>query len=259
MPNLKQGEIRVDRLAVNWKKYPLLVIGTPVIPLPGALELPISAIGVPDSIPLHDFYVLVCLPAAQAEAALARLADAGLPPEQALAWLPAGQGPVGAFQPWTGQLEVVESESPDDIRARLLGKLEGQRQKKLNYALQEASDRGLSRHFNEAELLRVLDGVRIAHSLACAFSLPPLSHSLALRACLERSAAAPGPWATDSAPERLVVECAFLFLECQEKGASFREQLKEKSAALPFRVRSELLHHIETGLGFLVGGKNHAA
>lgn len=249
----------MDRLADNWKKYPLLVIGTPSIPLPGALELPVSAIGSPGTIPLHDFYVLVCLPAAQAEAAIARLAEAGLPPEQALAWLPSGQGPLGAPQPWTGQLEVVDTESPDDARARLLGKLESQRQKKLNCALQEASDRGFDRQLSEAELLRVLDGVRIAHSLACAFSLPPLSHSLALRACLERTSASPGPWAADFTPERLVVECAFLFLDCQEKGTSFREQLKEKSAGLPFRVRSELLHHIETGLGFLVGGKSHAA
>lgn len=249
----------MDRLSDSWRKYPLLVIGTPVLPLPGAIELPVSAIGAPGSIPLHDFYVLVCLPTSEADTALARLADAGLPPEQVLVWLPAHQEPLAVSQPWTGQLDAMEGESPDDARARLLGKLESQRQKKLNCALQEASDRGLARLLGESELLRVLDGVRIAHALACAFSLPPLSHSLALRACLERSLAAAGPWSADSSPEKLVVECALLFLDCQEKGSSFRELLKERCSGLPFRVRSELLHHIETGLGFLVGGKNHAA
>lgn len=249
----------MDRLQDNWRKYPLLVIGQPGINVPGAAELSLPAIGAPGAPDINNFYVLLALPAADMASALRLLAASGFPREQLVAFLSGGPGLPPEFLPWAGTLELVEGETPDDIRSRLLGRLEGQRQKKLNFALHEAHERGITRSFTEPELAKLLDGIRIAHALACAYALPPLSHSAALRSCLERPTAPLAAWGPESSHERVIVDCAFLFLDCQSRGMNFREQLKERSAGLSFRVRSELLHHIESGLGFLLGGKSNAA
>ncbi len=249
----------MDRLQDNWKKYPLLVIGQPGISVPGAEELSLSAIGQSGAPHINNFYILLSTPSAELTSALKLLSASGFPREQLVACLSNGPALPLEFLPWAGTLEMIDGETPDEIRSRLLARLEAQRQKKLNIALQEAQERGITRNYPDAELGQLLDGTRIAHALACAYSLPPLSHSAALRSCLDRPSAPIAAWGPESSHERVIVDCAFLFLDCQSRGVNFREQLKERSAGLSFRARSELLHHIESGLGFLLGGKSNAA
>lgn len=249
----------MDRLQDNWKKYPLLVIGQPGISVPGSAELSLSEIATPGAPDINKHYILLALPSGELPAALNLLSASGFPREQLVALLSGGLALPPEFLPWAGTLELADGETPDEIRSRLLGRLETQRQKKLNFAFHEAQERGITRSFSEAELAKLLDGTRIAHALACAYSLPPHLHSAALRSCLERPSAPFGAWGPESSHERVIVDCAFLFLDCQSRGINFREQLKERSAGLSFRLRSELLHHIESGLGFLLGGKSNAA
>lgn len=251
----------MDRIADNWKKYPLLVIGAIPAPLPGAISYPAEAIGTPDSLPIHDFYVIVAVAPAQVEATLARLEQIRLSPAQIIVFLPTEIPFSHPHKGFMGVIDGIEGQNAEDFRIRMLSKLESQRQKKLCYALQEAMDNGLPRRRSEAELARALDACRIAHTLACGYALSPLLHARVLRMSLEKEATNPDPWPNDISPERLIVETAVLLLDCFHKGAGFRELLKEKSAALPFRARNDLLHHIETCLAFLTGagGRSNAA
>jgi len=249
----------VDLIADNWKKYPLLLIGELATALPEALPFPASGIGAPGSLPINDFYVLVSVSELELAPVLARLETAGLSPAQILPLLrPETQfaHPKLAF---LGIFDLIDGESPEEFRARLLGKLEAQRQKMLCMALQEAADRGISRALQENELGAALDACRVAHALACTYSLSPMAHARVLKLCLERGPAQSLPWPADLATERMIVEASLLLLHCFQRGQSFREQLKEKSGALPFRARTDLLHHLESCLGQLLGGKSHVA
>ncbi len=242
----------------NGKRYPILQIGKLPFSIPGALELPLSAIGASHSIPVNEFYVLLGASGGNIENAT-KLLKAGLPPDQLIVCSLSFTELPPQFRPWVGSLDLLENETIEEFRLRLLARLEIQRQKKLNYALQSASEHSPSNASDGIDLSIRIDGARITHSLACAYALSPHSHSLALKAAIENAPHGAEPWAAETTTEELILKCAFLLLDCQARGNSFKEQFKERSAALPFRARSELLHHIETGLGFLLGGKSHAA
>jgi hypothetical protein len=245
----------VDLIADNWKKYPLLVIGELPIALPEAF--PFSAAGA-NGQPVNNFYVLVSVSGTELGPTLAKLEEAGLCAAQILPMLRPEEPFSHPRQAFLGLFDLIEGESPEEFRTRLLGKLEGQRQKMLSLAFQEAADLGLARQLSEIELSAALDSCRVAHALACGYSFSPLAHLRVLRRCLE-PAACQGAWPADISAERLIVETSRLLVLCFRHSHSFREQLKEKGAALPFRARSDLLHQVETTLGHLLGGKSNVA
>jgi len=250
----------VDLIADNWKKYPLLLVGSEFsVSLPEAIPFPVSGIGAPAGLPINDFYVLVAVAEEELMPVISRLEASGVCAAQILPLLKPETSFWHAKQAFFGLFDLIEGESPEEFRSRLLGKLEVQRQKMLCVSLQEAHDRGISRTLPENELGAVLDTCRMAHALACSYSLSPMAHAHVLRLCLDGAKKQNLPWPADLSCENLVVETSLLLLDCFQRSQNFRDVLKEKGASLPFRTRSELLHHVESCLGQFLGGKSHAA
>jgi hypothetical protein len=191
--------------------------------------------------------------------ALEKVTGVGVSPNQIVVCLSAEGSFSHPLMPFLGLIDPIEGESEDEFRARLLGKLEMQRQKILLHSLHEAQEGGTLRDLGEAEAGRTLDIARIAHALCCSYSLAPQEHRRVLRACLGRTAPLNSRWALDIPQEQLIAEAAALVFSCHETGHSFRDAIKEHVANLPFRVRSDLLHHIESCLGQLLGGGRHVA
>lgn len=250
----------VDLIADNWKKYPLLLIGGEFpVSLPEAISFPVSGIGSPGSLPINDFYVLLSVAENELASVLSRLEAVGLSPAQVLPLLKPETPFSHPKQAYLGIFDLIAGESPEEFRARLLGKLEAQRQKMLCVALVEANESGILRALPEHELAAALDTCRMAHALACSYSLSPMAHVRVLRLCLGAAPAHSLSWPADLAIESLIVEASNLLLECFKNSQNFREMLKERAGALPFRARNELLHHVESCLGHLLRGKSHAA
>ncbi len=257
--DLSYRGLPVDLIADNWKKYPLLLIGELAQALPEALPFPESGIGAPSSLPINDFYILISTSSEKFESLISRLEATGLSSAQILLMLP----PEVEFShpqiSFFGIVDQIDGECAEEFRARLLGKLEGQRQKLLCAALQQAAENGVARNFPDSELASALDACRIGHALASSYSLSPRSHCRVLRLCLERIPFTACPWANDVSLEKLIHETSLLLLDCTRRGTSFRDGLKEMSGALPFKARNDLLHHVESALGHLLGGRSHAA
>lgn len=249
----------MDPIADNWKKYPLLVIGDLTVSLPEATPISALSLGNAQVLSLHNFYVLVCAQDAELPSLVARLEELQLSPTQIILLLRPETTFSHSRLAFLGEICQIDGENADEFRARLLGKLDAQRQKKISFALQEAMDAGVSRRLAESELALSLDACRISHALACSFSLSPAAHDRVLRRSLEKCEMASRPWPNDISSENLIGETSLLLLDCFLRGKNFRDSLKEKSIYLPFRARNELLRHIETSLGFLLGGKSHVA
>ncbi len=249
----------MDRISDNWKKYPLLVVGELPFSPPGALSLDPAKIGGPECPSLNNFYIIVALPADSHDLAIARLEEAKVTPDQIIVFLRAELPFSHPRQALLGVMEVIEGESGEEFRARLHGRLEAQRQKKLLFALHEASELGIARRCSDLELVQALDITRISHALACGYGLCPETHRKVLRAALATNAPPPAPWTGEVPTEKLIPEAAALLHDCAAKNLNFRDTLKERTAALSFRARTDLLHQIESCLGILLGGKGHAA
>lgn len=250
----------MERGSETGRRLPLLVIGDPPWPLPEAARAEAGAIS-REAVPnINNFYILVALPPLEASAALESLQRAGVSAEQVIVLMPAEQPFAHPLQPFLGTIDWVEGECAEELRARLLRRVELQRQKKLPFLLLEFGSGEAARGMPEAELGRAIDSARIAHALACSLALSPSQHDAAIRACLLGTAArAEQPWPADLAPERLVAETAVLAQEALTRGLPVRDGIRERSVALPFRARADLLHQIENCLGALPGGKKHAA
>ncbi len=250
----------MDSISDAWKKYPLLVAGDLPVAPPGAHSISLSGGNYSGPLQINDFYIILALPCEEIGNALACLEAAAVSPDQVIAFLPADVTFIHPQLAFLGLLENIPGESADEFRIRLFGKLECQRHKRLPFALHEAAEGGIARRLNERELLEALDTARLAHALSCGYGLSPEKHTKILRASLKGpQGISPAPWASDSSVEKLLVETAQLILKCAIHGGSFRDALKEHAVALPFRTRTELLHHVESSLGLLLGGKGHAA
>ena len=249
----------MDRISDNWKKYPLLVVGELPFTLPGAVSLLPSNVGGSEFPSLNDFYIIISVDRLSIDAAISLLESTNVSPDQMIVFLSAELSFDHPKQAFMGVMENIEGENADEFRARLLGRLECQRQKKLLFAMHEASQLGIARRLNETELCHTLDITRIAHALACGYGLSPESHRKVLRACLEGMITANISWDQNVSIEKLIPEAGAFILECAAKGINFRDALKERASALSFRARTDLLHQIENCLGLLLGGKNNAA
>ncbi len=245
----------MDRISDNGKKAPLLVLGELSAVLPGAssckpANLPLSNI--------NDFYVVLALPIAERDDVLATLAGSGLLADQLVLCLRGDVPPRDPRWAGCGILENVDGETAEELRSRVLARVEGQRQKKLVTLLREAHDGGLARRLPETELARALDVTRLAHALACGYGLPPSAHARTLRAALELPAPTGAPWTGEPIPECLIPLAAAVLVDAILRGASCREVIRERAASLSFRARNDLFHQVDACLGSLPGGK-HAA
>ncbi|MGZ3656156.1 MAG: hypothetical protein ACXVB9_20915 [Bdellovibrionota bacterium] len=242
----------MDRISDNWKKYPLLVIGEfPAMPA-GAELLALSDAA---SHNLNDFYFVV---AQNHAVAVAELLRAKVRPEQIVVYLRADSFFDHPSQLCFGWLDQLEAESGDELRARLLNKLEGQRQKKLLSAFGEANESEITRRLPEAELNRRLDITRIAHSLCCGYGLGPAAHWRILHACLNTGMPEGETWAGDPPVECLIWEAAVFLHDTLAGGKAVREAIRERSTALNYRTRTEFLHQVENCLSALTGARHVA-
>lgn len=243
----------MDRIPEDWKKYPLVLIGSlPAIP-PGALCLSPSALGAPGSPLLHDFYLVIGVPASELAATLIAAQASGAEPDQVVVYGNAGDC-TGGF----GVLDAVPDETAEELRARLLLKLQARRQLRLSAAFHAARRDGIELRLSGDQLSNALDVTRIAHALCCAYSLAPGLHSRLLRGCLQGEPIRTA-WTAEAPPEHLIPETAALVHQALLRGTPLREALREKTAGLSYRARNELLHHVENCVGALTGNGKHAA
>lgn len=249
----------MEKASDTWKKYPLITMGAPPFAVPSLSALPLDAKNLPDASTLKDSYVLITPTEDGASHLLEQLLAASASADQIILLLTPQIPFQHPQQHIFGLMEWIEGEPAEEFRARLLVRLEAQRQKKLMFVMQEAVESGITRNLTESDLCNALDTVRVAHALACAYALSPALHAQALRACFDGSLNLSTPWLTDLPAEILIPQASAFLVDCATLGVNIREAFKERTAHLPFRVRSELLHHIEINLGFLLGGKSHAA
>jgi hypothetical protein len=243
----------VERIPEDWKKYPLALIGTlPAIP-PGALCLSLSALGSPGAPVITDFYLVVGVPAEELLFTLTALEACGADPGQIVIYGNPHECPEGF-----GSLESITEESAEELRARLLQKLQARRQLRLAAAFRQAKTNVLGRQLPEAQLMRTLDITRIAHALCCAYAVTPAIHLRLLHNCLAGEFLLPPTWSAEAPPEILIPETAALLYQALSQEMAPREALREKLNSLSYRARNELLHHVENCVGALTGGK-HAA
>lgn len=244
----------MDAISDDWKKYPLLVIGSlPAMP-PGALSLAPSALGAPGAPRPADYYVLIAVSPEAAQPLLLELASAGTRAEQVLLYGAAAADYAESF----GIIEALDDETAEEFRARLLQKLAGQRQRQLPAVLAEAQKGGIQGRLSGNELAAVLDVTRLAHALACAYGLAPAAHARVLRACLAARPEKEEPWASEASPESLIPGAAAMLYAALVENKPAREALRARISSLSYRARTELLHHAESCLGALTGAK-HAA
>jgi hypothetical protein len=98
----------VDHTSDDWKKYPLVVIGSlPAIP-PGAVSIAPAALGAPGTPCLNDFYVVVALTSESRPATLIALAAGGVAEQQVVVYLRPGEcAPTGEFGSLTRTLDIT--------------------------------------------------------------------------------------------------------------------------------------------------------
>ena len=245
-----------DRLADNAKKYPLLLIGELSFLTLDARHLAKEDLEQMAEGSLDDFYVLIALPLSETEESLEILKNLKLSPEQILIYGDTGRLQARLHDFFMCFLEKIEGENGEELRARLLARLESQRQKKLALALQSAELSGLPGKISEDEMIRTVDCLRLAHALSCGYNLSPAAHRNVLRECMEPAATL--PWVGEPRPEQLLPEAARLIVETAGKGGSIRDALRDRSSSLSFRSRNELLHQVESCLSGILGGKNAA-
>ena len=245
-----------DRIADNGKKYQLLVVGEMPAPPSGSVSLSPEKIADPFPINLNDFYIVLALSDERLENAIVSLESQGVSPAQILVYRRLDAPFRHPQELLFGFLDQIEGEGAEELRARLLARLEAQRQKKLLVVLQEIQESGAAYRLEEAELQRLLDVLRVAHSLCCGYDLAPAAHFRVLRACA--GSRQEHAWSGDPSPESLLPEAAALVADTLLRGGSVREALRERAVGLSFRARSDLQHQVESCLSTLLGGRNAA-
>ncbi len=220
----------------DWKKYPLVVVGNafeffPFSHFRNVAELPSDL----------DSFVLLHLPPNDLLPATRALIDGGFPADQIVLVLHESlRTPSDIF--CTGQLPIHPEDKAEDVRLRLQSCLDRQRLKKISCVLAKTQ----SPHAERAHL---------AHALACSYHLSPKRHEQTIALALASPLTI---WPTEM-NEALLAACADLAQAHFADPTQFRELFRERSAALPFRLRSELKATIEKILSTAWKGKSHAA
>lgn len=248
----------MEHFTDNWKKYPLCVLGSlPHAPV-GTPAIDPADLGPASAELLNNLNIIVALESHATLGALKALFSLGINPDQIIVFWTSQETFQNQYLPVLGVLDNIEGESVEEFRQRLMSKLECQRQKRLGYALTCAEEAGLSTRLTESELAHTVDHIRIAHALACSYGLPPAKHNNLLKKCLEGQTKQLTSWPADIEVDSLIIEASRSLLQCLGSDVNLRDAIRERAALLPFRARTDLLHHIENCLGPLLGGRNAA-
>jgi hypothetical protein len=235
-------------------RLPILVLGD----APAAALSPFACISLTEkSFPADpDLYFLLCArDEASLRPALEALAQASVPSDQII--LASGEGlhSRGA-EACMGVLEIFADDSTEELRLRLLARIETQRHRKLAQEIEMARNEGVPSELSAEEWATRLEIAHLTHGFCCAMELPASMHGSALRSALRNGETA-ACWPTELAA--LLPLCARLALRHWQTPALFREEFRQHAAALPFRLRTDLRNVVERCLESIWKGFENAS
>jgi hypothetical protein len=204
-----------------------------------------------------DLYFLLCArEEAELRAALEALAQAQVPADQIL--LAHGEGFFSrAADPFVGALEMLPSDSTEELRHRLIARLETQRHRKLAQEIEAARNIGLPSALEAEDWALRLETAHLTHGFCCSLELAASTHGLALRSALRGGNPNEAPWPTE--PADLLPLCARLALQHWQTPALFREEFRKLAGTLPFRLRTDLRNVVERCLESVWKGLENAS
>jgi hypothetical protein len=186
---------------------------------------------------------------------LEALAQASVPADQIV--LACGEGfHARIAEPCMGVLEILPSDTTEELRQRLLARLETQRHRKLAQEIENARNIGLPSDLRAEEWSVRLETAHLTHGFCCAMELPASVHGQALRSAL-RNGEIPACWPTELAS--LLPLCARLALQHWQTPALFREEFRKHAGGLPFRLRTDLRNVVERCLESIWKGFENAS
>lgn len=234
-------------------RLPILVLGDAPASLSPFACIPLSEKFFPSD---PDLYFLLCArDEAGLRSALEALAQAAIPPDQII--LACGEGLHGhAADPFVGVLEILASDTSEEVRQRLVARLETQRHRKLTQEIENARNIGLPSDLRAEEWATRLETAHLTHGFCCAMELPASVHGQALR-CALREGEIPACWPTEL--QALLPLCARLALRHWQTPALFREEFRQHAGALPFRLRTDLRNVVERCLESIWKGFENAS
>jgi len=207
---------------------------------------------------LESFLVLLNLNPEDQRAALDALSAKGLPPDQIILCLKEGAPPTFACDSLTGFLEVLDSDSIEERKRRFNARIETQKHRKLAAAIETARLKGIPSGLPADEWCARLDAAHLTHAFCLAIDLAPRIHGSSLKLALEHHAEK-SQWPSSIPIEELLPLCARLALRHWQTPAKFREEFRDCSTKLPFRLRTDLRNAVERCLESMWKGLSHAA
>jgi hypothetical protein len=235
-------------------RLPILVLGH----APAALS-PFACISLTEkSFPSDpDLYFLLCArEEAELRAALEALAQASVPADQII--IARGEGFFSrSVDPFTGILEILPSDSTEELRQRLIARLETQRHRKLTQEIESTRNIGLPSELEAEDWALRLEAAHLTHGFCCAMELSASVHGLALRSALRGESTGPASWPPELSD--LLPLCARLALQHWQTPALFREEFRKQASALPFRLRTDLRNVVERCLESVWKGFENAS
>lgn len=234
-------------------RLPILVLGDAPAALSPFACIPLSEKSFPSD---PDLYFLLCArDEASLRPALEALAQASVPADQII--LASGAGfHSRVADPFVGVLEILASDTTEDLRHRLMNRLETQRHRKLTQEIENARNTGLPSGLRAEEWTSRIETAHLTHSFCCAMDLPASVHGSALRSAL-RESESPACWPTELSS--LLPLCARLALQHWQTPALFREDFRRHAGALPFRLRTDLRNIVERCLESIWKGFENAS
>lgn len=204
-----------------------------------------------------DLYFLLCArEEAELRAALEALAQASVPADQII--IARGEGFFSrSVGPFTGILEILPSDSTEELRQRLIARLETQRHRKLTQEIESTRNIGLPSELEAEDWALRLEAAHLTHGFCCAMELPASLHGLALRSALRGESTGPASWPPELSA--LLPLCARLALQHWQTPALFREEFRKQASALPFRLRTDLRNVVERCLESVWKGFENAS
>jgi hypothetical protein len=235
-------------------RLPILVLGHAPAALSPFACIPLSEKSFPSD---PDLYFLLCArEEAELRAALEALAQASVPADQII--IACGEGFFSrTIDPFTGFLEILPSDSTEELRHRLVARLETQRHRKLTQEIESARNIGLPSELKAEDWTLRLETAHLTHGFCCSLELPASMHGLALRSALLGEKTVADCWPTELA--ELLPLCARLALQHWQTPALFREEFRKQAAALPFRLRTDLRNVVERCLEGIWKGLENAS
>lgn len=239
------------------KPLPLLFVGEP----PAALGHTFPRILSTNELPAnkHDLYILVYSQEDSSKEILDELFQAGVCSDQIILCLPEGKPPSFAYDPLTGILECFGADSPEELRMRLITRIETQKHRKLSAQIESARLKGIPSELSAEEWCRRMEAAHLCHGFALALNLSASSHSRSIRAAFESGPGDNSIWAASLPIEELIPLCAGLSLRHWTNPTGFREDFRRLAANLPFRMRTDLRNIVERCLESVWKGISNVA